>query len=157
MAASYTPWKFNGFRRKYIDGVFAGIVNDSNEIAPELNSGTYNATVSMGLLLPLYPGNPQAAFTVAHASAKALLADGAVGRVTIDCEDRIIDVPPPGLTIPANSSNITLYRAKFRALEGDWAETDATDIAFWNKYQTVTADTKPWSLRKPLLTILGAC
>lgn len=99
--------------------------------------------------------NGKAAIEAALVKAQEILDSGRHSRVVVECGG--IEVPlTSGITIGANGKNVTLRNLALRAEPGDWVETDAADIAFFTKYQTVSAELKTWVLRKPMITILGS-
>lgn len=83
------------------------------------------------------------------------IASTQFGRIELAVEGARFGVGDT-LEIPSQGGNIAFSQwgmVYATGSVGDWLEEDTAEIAFWNKYQTVTADGKVWSLRKPLILV----
>ena len=98
--------------------------------------------------------NGKAAIEEALAKCAELRSSGTYDRVILDGGGIFVPVEP-GLTIGESGRNVTVVDLSLMPAPGNWIEDDPTDVAFFSRYETVSSEEKVWSLRKPVLTIIG--
>lgn len=101
--------------------------------------------------------NVLAAFAAAMDVAANKKASGKFGRTSIECEWAKLPIPDTLVFPSALTGDMTVAQIGMlypTGGVGDWLEVaDANALAYFNKYQTVTAQGKTWSQRKPLVRL----
>lgn len=113
-------------------------------------------TVLLADYLNASASNGLEAFGACFDAAGDKIASGKFGRVIIDCDGLRVGVGIELVVPGPQMVNVTLFNVGMLYATGvanDWLETDADDIAYFQKYETVSAEGKVWSLRKPILKI----
>ena len=115
--------------------------------------------IFLGDFLNASATNGNEAILAAFDTAADRYASGRYKSMVIECQGLLVPVTP-GLVLAGAARNVTLRNSCLRAGPGSWAidpedPLDAADIAFFERYQTLTASGKAWELRKPIFTLTG--
>ena len=146
------PWQ-RYFRE--LDTRTGGVEAETNlELGARIDALEPFGYVALSTYLNDDRSNGKTAIEEAFAKCAELRASGTYDRVILDGGGIFVPVEP-GLTIGESGRNVTVVDLSLMPAPGDWIEDDPADIAFFNRYETVSSEAKVWSLRKPVLTIVG--